>query len=94
VSPLDGRGLLLTLSHYCPTVAASLFDDVGVRIVEAPPAFPRTFEHDPLDAREALPLWLAGVTVGGRRRRPITAIALNRFAVDGCLDHLILALRP
>jgi Fe-S-cluster containining protein len=37
----DGRGTSITLSHFCPTAASMLFrDDVGVQIVEEPPAFP------------------------------------------------------
>src|SRR5437762_11614191 len=37
----DARGTFISLTHYCPTAAASLFrDDVPIEIVEAPPAFP------------------------------------------------------
>ena len=37
----DRRGTFITLSHYCPTAASMLFrDDVDLRIVEEPPAFP------------------------------------------------------
>jgi Fe-S-cluster containining protein len=37
----DGRGTFISLTHYCPTAAASLFrDDVRIEIVEDPPAFP------------------------------------------------------
>ena len=37
----DARGTFISLSHYCPTAAASLFrDDVAIEIVESPPAFP------------------------------------------------------
>jgi Fe-S-cluster containining protein len=37
----DARGTFITLSHFCPTAASMLFrDDVALRIVEAPPAFP------------------------------------------------------
>ena len=37
----DVRGTFISLTHYCPTAAASLFrDDVAVEIVENPPAFP------------------------------------------------------
>jgi len=38
-----GRGTFISLTHFCPTAAASLFrDDVPIEIVEAPPAFPDT----------------------------------------------------
>lgn len=37
----DARGTFISLTHYCPTAAASLFrDDVRIEIVESPPAFP------------------------------------------------------
>jgi Fe-S-cluster containining protein len=37
----DARGTFISLTHYCPTAAASLFrDDVRIEIVEAPAAFP------------------------------------------------------
>ena len=37
----DRRGTFISLTHYCPTAAASLFrDDVRIEIVESPPAFP------------------------------------------------------
>ena len=37
----DARGTSISLTHYCPTAAGSLFrDDVRIEIVEDPPAFP------------------------------------------------------
>ena len=37
----DARGTFISLTHYCPTSAASLFrSDVTLTIVENPPAFP------------------------------------------------------
>ena len=37
----DARGTFISLTHFCPTAAASLFrDDVPLAIVESPPAFP------------------------------------------------------
>jgi Fe-S-cluster containining protein len=37
----DRRGTFISLTHFCPTAAASLFrDDVPIEIVEGPPAFP------------------------------------------------------
>ena len=39
----DARGTFVSLTHYCPTAAASLFrDDVRIEIVQDPPAFPDT----------------------------------------------------
>ena len=41
VAIADPRGTFITLSHFCPTAAAMLFrEDVPLRIVEGPPAFP------------------------------------------------------
>lgn len=37
----DSRGTFVTLSHYCPTAASMLFrEDVGLEVVDGPPAFP------------------------------------------------------
>ena len=80
VSLLDARGLFVTLSHYCPTAAGLLFlDDRPLRIVEAPPAFPRDFDYDPLDARDALPPLLCrdvllDLGTFGRWEREVVAI--------------------
>ena len=39
----DARGTFISLTHYCPTAAASLFrDDVRIEIIESPPSFPDT----------------------------------------------------
>ena len=44
----DARGTFISLTHYCPTAAASLFrTDVPIEIVESPPAFPMA-EYDGL----------------------------------------------
>jgi hypothetical protein len=41
VAVSDARGTFISLTHYCPTAAATLFrDDVPVAIVEDPEAFP------------------------------------------------------
>jgi Fe-S-cluster containining protein len=38
----DARGTFISLTHFCPTAAASLFrDDVPMEIVEGPAAFPQ-----------------------------------------------------
>ena len=55
VVTLTPLGVSVTLSHYCPTAAGLLFDAPGLRIVEAPRAFPASWPFDGLDAREALP---------------------------------------
>lgn len=41
VAVADARGTFISLTHYCPTAAATLFrSDVPVEIVESPEAFP------------------------------------------------------
>jgi Fe-S-cluster containining protein len=41
VAVRDARGTSITLSHFCPTAASMLFrDEVPLRVVEGPPAFP------------------------------------------------------
>jgi Fe-S-cluster containining protein len=53
---IDQRGVHVTLSHYCPTAAALLFDDDGpIEIVEGPSPVPGFDIPEGLDAREALP---------------------------------------
>jgi hypothetical protein len=52
----DERGTFVALSNYCPTVARMLFrDDVDLRIVDDPPAFPPDGEYEGLDAQQAFP---------------------------------------
>lgn len=52
----DARGCLLTLSHYCPTAAAMLFDeDHAFAVVEAPKPLALDEPIEGLDARTALP---------------------------------------
>jgi Fe-S-cluster containining protein len=51
----DGRGLLISLSHFCPTAAALLTTSTPATIVEAPPSLLVEEPIEGLDAREALP---------------------------------------
>jgi Fe-S-cluster containining protein len=51
----DRRGLRVSLSHYCPTAAALLFNDDPLEIVPAPPSLTLDGAAEGLDAREALP---------------------------------------
>jgi hypothetical protein len=52
----DARGLLMTLSHFCPTAASLLFEKANeVAIVDAPDALMIAEPIEGLDAREALP---------------------------------------
>lgn len=53
---IDQRGVHVTLSHYCPTAAAMLFDThEPTHIVEGRPPVPGFELPEGLDAREALP---------------------------------------
>jgi len=51
----DGRGMLLALSHFCPTAAAMLFDERPLTIVETGPPLAPAEPIEGLDARDALP---------------------------------------
>ena len=53
---IDERGTFITLSNFCPTAAALLYDsEQPVAIVSAPPAFPERRRYDGLDARGQWP---------------------------------------
>lgn len=53
---IDARGVRVTLSHYCPTAAAMLFDHEGpVEIMRGPEAVPGTPVPEGLDARDEFP---------------------------------------
>jgi Fe-S-cluster containining protein len=53
---IDQRGVHVTLSHYCPTAAAMLFEEHGpTAIVEGPPPVTGLEIPEGLDARDALP---------------------------------------
>lgn len=95
----DARGVRISLSHYCPSAAARLFDEDGdasggegegaredarrLRIVRAPAAFPAQGEYDGLDAREAFPPLLRPGVLLDWE----TADALERFGVDRFADR-------
>lgn len=56
VCMIDPRGVHVTLSHYCPTAAALLFEQDGlIEVVEGPSPVPLLDIPEGLDAREALP---------------------------------------
>ncbi len=53
---VDKRGTFISLSHFCPTAAALLFDDAPpAAIVDAPPSLVDVGPLDGLDARDAWP---------------------------------------
>ncbi|HXW08323.1 MAG TPA: hypothetical protein VD833_24035 [Vicinamibacterales bacterium] len=51
----DARGVLVTLSHYCPTAAHLLAARPSLTVIDAPPALHLDGQLDGLDARTALP---------------------------------------
>ncbi len=55
----DQRGVSVTLSHFCPTAADLLFEDVLLAIVDGPGAFPPDETYEGLDALDALPPLIA-----------------------------------
>jgi hypothetical protein len=52
---LDTRGVLITLSHFCPTAAALLVDGGSIAVVEARPPLALSGPLEGLDARDTFP---------------------------------------
>jgi hypothetical protein len=55
VAVIDPRGVHVTLSHYCPTAAALLFEPGEPAVVAGPPVLADGQRPEGLDARESLP---------------------------------------
>jgi Fe-S-cluster containining protein len=96
----DSRGTFISLSHYCPTAAALLFDDDlsgPAVIVAAPPALADVGVLDGLDAREAwAPLLRPGVltdleSYARWETRGIGLLTETGVAAAVCLDALAAA---
>ena len=51
----DARGILVTLSHFCPTAASLLFESGPAHVIEAPATLLLSEPIEGLDAREDLP---------------------------------------
>ena len=51
----DARGVSISLSHYCPTAAALLFESPQFVTVAAPPSLALAGDVEGLDARDVLP---------------------------------------
>jgi Fe-S-cluster containining protein len=51
----DPRGVLISLSHYCPTAAGLLFESSALAIADAPLSLTLAGDVEGLDARDALP---------------------------------------
>jgi hypothetical protein len=55
VAVRDPRGIFVTLSHFCPTVAGLLLSADSIAIVEAPPSLSLAGEVEGLDATGVMP---------------------------------------
>jgi hypothetical protein len=97
----DGRGTLISLSHFCPTAAGLLFEPgqswPPVGIVEAPPALTDVGPLEGLDARDVWPpLLRPGVMMdlesyAAWERLGIELLAREGIAPDVSLDALAAA---
>jgi hypothetical protein len=94
----DGRGTLISLSHFCPTAAGLLFEPGDswppVGIVDAPPALTDVGPLDGLDARDVWPpLLRPGVMMdlesyGAWERLGVELLTREGIAPDVSLDAL------
>jgi Fe-S-cluster containining protein len=98
----DGRGTFISLSHFCPTAAALLFEESGrswlpAAIVDAPPALTDVGPLEGLDARGVWPpLLRPGVMMdlesyGAWERLGIELLTRDGIAPDTSLDALAAA---
>ena len=81
---LEPSVVSVSLSHYCPTAAATLFgDSVDFRIVTDPAAFPSTWPFEGLDARHAYsPFLRPGVLLGFDGLRTFENFAISALATQ------------
>lgn len=78
---LDGRGVLVTLSHFCPTAAALLLDGEGIAVVEAHPPLALSGTLEGLDARDTFPpLLRPGMLMGTEDYGQFEMACLSTFA--------------
>src|SRR5436190_7115480 len=79
----DARGTFISLTHYCPTAAASLFrDDVAVEIVESPRAFPEADYEGLVVSEEDWPPLLRPDVLAD----PTSYAAWEKHMVARCVD--------
>src|SRR5258707_2331983 len=82
----DARGTFISLTHYCPTAAASLFrDDVPIEIVESPPAFPEADYEGLVVSDEDWPPLLRPDVLSDRA----SYTAWERHMVSRCADPVL-----
>ncbi len=93
----DQRGTFISLSHFCPTAAALLFDTGGLTIVEARPPLQLAPPMEGLDASDALPPLLRPALLCGFEgydaweRAAIATFARDDLRFDECIDLLAAA---
>lgn len=82
---LTPLGVSVSLSHFCPTAAERLFrEDLPLRIVESPPAFPPDHRYEGLDARESWPpLLRPGVLASWAALERLERFAIELLAREG-----------
>jgi hypothetical protein len=96
----DGRGTFISLTHFCPTAAALLFEESAnawppVGIVDAPPALTNVGPLDGLDARDVWPpLLRPGVMMdlesyGAWERLGVELLTREGLAPGTSLDALV-----
>jgi len=93
VATLTPLGVSVTLSHYCPTAAGLLFrDGVPLAVVTDAPAFPASWPHEGLDARDALPPFARpGVLMSWASHELFEAHAVTTLAREDVSPELALA---
>lgn len=93
VATLTPLGVSVTLSHYCPTAAELLFrDGVPLAVVTDAPAFPASWPHEGLDARDALPPFARpGVLMSWASHELFEAHAVKTLAREDMSPELALA---
>ena len=86
----DARGLLLTLSHFCPTAASLLFETRAVDVVEVPATLMVAEPIEGLDARDALPpLVRPGLLADSAGYEAWEQAVVRTFLETGDADHAL-----
>jgi len=88
---IDERGTFITLSNFCPTAAALLYDyEQPAAIVSAPPAFPERRGYEGLDARgQWPPLVRPGVLFDLASYSRWEAFIVSTLARDTAVDEAL-----
>ena len=90
IAVLEPHQVSVSLSHYCPTAAALLFDPApDFALVDRPIAFPANWPFEGLDARTAdSPLLRPGVLLGFDGLRTLESEAVSLFSAPGVREGL------